>query len=96
MIMGMLSSDTNDYDTILNQVCLILENNLGLEPDSLKRANETLLLGEIPELDSMAIVTVLNSIESHFGFIIDDDEVSADMLTSLGDLVDFINKKITS
>lgn len=93
--MGTLSYSTTDQHILLDQVCSILEHNLGLEAGDLKRESATLILGEIPELDSMAIVTVLNSLESHFGIIIEDDEVNTEMLATLGNLVDFIVQKIS-
>ena len=83
-----------DYAEILNQVCVVLEHSLGLPSLTLDRNPAAILLGNIPELDSMAIVSVLTSLENHFGFIIYDDELNADVLATLGNLVDFILEKI--
>ena len=52
------------------------------------------LLGAIPELDSMAVVTILTAIEEHFGFSVDDDEISADTFATLGTLIDFVEQKL--
>ena len=54
------------------------------------------LLGVIPELDSMAVVTVLTSIEDHYGFIIDDDEISGETFETLGALTRFVEEKASS
>ena len=54
------------------------------------------LLGAIPELDSMAVVTILTAIEEHFGFSVDDDEISADTFATLGTLTSFVEQKLGS
>ena len=56
----------------------------------------TLLLGNFPELDSMAVVNVLTELEDMFDIIIDDDEVSADIFESVGSLVNFIECKLNT
>lgn len=53
----------------------------------------TRLLGEIPELDSMAVLTVLTSLEEQFGIVIEDDDVSADIFATVGDLVTLVINK---
>jgi acyl carrier protein len=55
----------------------------------------TRLLGSLPELDSMAVVTVITALEEHYGFTVDDDEISADTFETLGALADFVDKKLT-
>ena len=57
---------------------------------------QTRLLGNIPELDSMAVATLLTSLEEHFGFIVADDEVDGSTFATVGSLVDFIEAKLTS
>lgn len=51
------------------------------------------LMGAIPELDSMAVVTVLTMIEDQFGFTIADDEITADSFATLGSLLRFVEGK---
>lgn len=53
----------------------------------------TRLLGEIPELDSMAVLTVLTELEECYGIVVDDDDVSADTFESVGSLVDLVVEK---
>jgi acyl carrier protein len=55
---------------------------------------DTALLGAIPEFDSMAVVTVLTSIEETFGSEVDDDEISADVFETFGTLCSFVTQKI--
>ena len=53
------------------------------------------LLGNIPEFDSMAVVSVITAMEEHFEIVIDDDDIDADIFETLGSLTDFIDSKIT-
>jgi acyl carrier protein len=55
---------------------------------------DTPLLGHVAELDSMAVVAILTSIEDHYGMVIEDDEISADVFGSWRALVDFVLQKL--
>ena len=55
---------------------------------------ETRLLGALPELDSMAVVTILTALEENFAFSVDDDEISADTFATLGSLTSFVDHKL--
>ena len=61
------------------------------------RANEleadTPLLGNIPELDSMAVAMLITAIEEHFDIFIDDDDISAETFETFGSLNDFVVEK---
>lgn len=56
---------------------------------------DTLLLGNLPELDSMAVVGVITALEDHYGFIVEDDEISAETFATLGSLADFVEQKVS-
>ena len=56
---------------------------------------DTPLLGHLPEFDSMSVVAILTAIEEHFGVMIDDDEVSAEIFTSWRSLTDFVDDKLS-
>ena len=45
-------------------------------------------------LDSIAIVNLIVMLEKKFGFTFEEDELNADMFSSVNNLVDFIYKKI--
>lgn len=51
------------------------------------------LLGSIPELDSMAVVSLIAALEEQFGIMIDDDEIDASTFETLGSLVVFCEGK---
>lgn len=65
---------------------------LGSRADAL--TPDSPLLGAMPELDSMAVVTILTAMEEHFGFSVDDDEISADTFETLGTLTAFVEQKL--
>jgi acyl carrier protein len=80
-------SPTEDTKRILIQTLQLATN-----PEALTES--TRLLGALPELDSMAVVTILTALEENFGFVIDDDEISADTFATLGTLVEFVARKL--
>lgn len=52
------------------------------------------LIGHVAELDSMAIVTFLTSLEEEFGIVIDDEDVSAERFETLGSLVNLVTEQV--
>jgi acyl carrier protein len=52
------------------------------------------LMGEIPEFDSMAVVSVLTMVEEQFGITIDDDELTAEVFETFGSLAEFVARKV--
>lgn len=55
---------------------------------------DSVLLGNIPELDSMAVVNVITALEEYFDFSVDDDEISAKTFETLGNLALFVEHKL--
>lgn len=49
--------------------------------------DESELFGALPELDSMAVATLLTEMEERLGILIEDEDVEAEDLTSFGRLV---------
>ena len=56
----------------------------------------TQLLGNLPELDSMAVVTIITALEQQFALTVEDDEIDADTFETLGSLTDFVDRKLQS
>ena len=54
----------------------------------------TPLFGSIPELDSMAVVSLITALEERFDFVADDDEITAEVFESVGSLSDFVEQKL--
>ena len=71
----------------------ILSTTLQLDARQSELRMDTPLIGHIAELDSMAVVSVLTALEEHYGFIVDDDEVSGDVFETVGSLVSFVSAK---
>lgn len=80
-------------DDISNTVKQLLVETLSLNltPDEL--ADDTPLLGNFPEFDSMAIVAVITSLEETFGFTAEDDELTAEIFETVGSLIEFTQEK---
>lgn len=51
------------------------------------------LLGVVPEFDSMAVVAVITAMEEEFGFIVDDDDITADDFETVGTLCAFVDRQ---
>ena len=79
---------------INKEVANILDQALGLAGRSASFTRDTALLGSVPELDSMAVVALLTSLEEYYGFTVEDDEISADTFTTLGTLTSFVEQKL--
>lgn len=77
-----------------DEVISILEEVLSLQGRSADFDTQTALLGALPELDSMAVVSVITTIEERFDFVVDDDEVDGEVFATVGSLVEFVNRKL--
>lgn len=72
----------------------VLVDLLGIDADRVATFDaDTPLFGALPELDSMAVATMLTELEDRTGIIIDDDEVDIDMFETFGALRNFIAGK---
>jgi acyl carrier protein len=76
-----------------DQLKSLLNDVLHLGGRSAGWDRSTPLLGSLPELDSLAVVGVISALEQTFGFAIEDDEISAETLATLGSLSDFVDAK---
>lgn len=72
----------------LGKLIEILSETLSI--DISEFAEETLLLGNFPEFDSMAIVSILMELEEQFGISIAEDELTGDAFESVASLMEFI------
>ncbi|MEO1968048.1 MAG: acyl carrier protein [Sphingomonadaceae bacterium] len=72
----------------------ILVDVLGLDPETVGGFGpDTGLFGHLPELDSMAVATLLTEMEDRLHIIIDDDDVEGEMLETYGGLLAFAEAK---
>jgi acyl carrier protein len=77
----------------LDQVKTILTDVLSLGDAGARLQADTPLLGALPELDSMAVVSVIAALEDQFGISIDDDDISASTFETVGSLAAFVEAK---
>lgn len=72
---------------------MVLAESLALRPEAAAGLSEqTGLFGNLPELDSMAVATVLTAIEDQFGILIDDEDVTADLFATVGSLAAHVDR----
>ena len=76
------------------EVLNVLESVLNLRGRATSFNLQTPLLGNLPELDSMAVVSVLTALEERFGFAVGDDEIDGSTFATVGTLVAFVEAKL--
>ena len=81
---------------VTQEVIRLLDEVLSLDGRSSAFTLETPLLGAIPELDSMAVVSLITGLENHFGLVVDDDDIDGNTFATVGSLVDYVNSKLTA
>ena len=79
---------------VFKEVLRVLDEVLSLKGRSASFTRETHLLGSIPELDSMAVVTLITTLEERFDIMVDDDEIGGSTFGTVGSLVDFVVAKL--
>lgn len=81
---------------VLPEVLSVLDEVLSLGGRSAGYDRQTPLLGAIPELDSMAVVTVITTLEERFGIVVDDDDIDGSTFSTVAALVDFVSEKLAA
>lgn len=77
-----------------NEILNMLDDVLSLGGRAQSFEADTQLLGALPELDSMAVVSLINAMEERFGISVNDDEISGDTFASVGSLSRFVIERI--
>ena len=78
------------------EILAVLDEVLSLGGRGLVFNRNTLLLGAIPELDSMAVVTLITGLEERFGITVDDDDIDGETFATVGALSDFVTGKLAA
>ncbi len=78
------------------EVLNILDDVLSLGGRAKRFDAGTALLGALPELDSMAVVTLIGTLEERLGVSIDDDDISGETFETVGSLVRFVDAKLAA
>ena len=79
---------------VMQEVIQVLDEVLSLGGRAAEFQRDSALLGSVHELDSMAVVSLITTMEERFGIAIDDDEIDGDVFATVGSLVDFVRQKL--
>ncbi|CAN7752142.1 MAG: acyl carrier protein [Variovorax paradoxus] len=77
--------------SVLPDVLQVLDEALALAGRSANFDADTPLLGALPELDSMAVVSLIAALEQHFGVMLPDDELDGSVFATVGSLAAFVD-----
>jgi acyl carrier protein len=81
---------------IRKELLSLLDETLHLEGRTSAIVDQTPLLGSLPELDSMGVVSLLTAFEDRLGFSVDDDEIDGTVFQTFGSLLAFVSQKINT
>lgn len=79
---------------IQQEILHILDEAMGLKGRAMQFKRDTVLLGALPELDSMAVLAVISGFEDRFGFVVEDDDLDGAIFASVGTLADYVSGKL--
>ena len=88
------SRSISQRDALQAGLVTLLAATLGLPSSAITVHPETPVLGAIPELDSMSVMTFLINMEEAYDVVIHDDEVDAAIFQTIGSLTDFLQVKL--
>lgn len=77
----------------LDGVKHVLVETLGLQDRPSTITERTLLFGSLPELDSLALVELITALENHFGFQIEEADITAEVFESVGSLARYVDEQ---
>jgi len=80
--------------SVSDEVIQVLRDALRIGARADGMSTTTPLLGAIPELDSMAVVSVITALEERYGIAFDDDEISGDAFETVGSLAALVEAKL--
>ena len=80
--------------SLIEEVAALVNSSLQLGNRGVAADPSVPLLGSLPELDSMAVVTLITALEDQYGVVVEDDEISAETFETLGSLSDFLSSKV--
>ena len=80
---------------LTEQVLHVLDGALSLQGRTTGFTRDTPLLGDLPELDSMAVLALLTGLENHFGITFSDDDLDGAVFATVGSLSDLVEQVLT-
>jgi len=76
----------------LDRVKVVLAKTLSIQDREHTLEASTELFGSMPELDSMAVVTLAVNLEREFDFEIDDEDFTGEVFETIGTLAEFVEQ----
>ncbi|WP_108459847.1 acyl carrier protein [Devosia naphthalenivorans] len=83
-------------DVVLESMKDIVAETLGLGARRDTLTENTALLGQMPELDSLAVVELAMAIEKRFGITIADNDFGSELFESMGSLVAYVEQSTSA
>lgn len=80
--------------TVYEQVLRVLDAALSLQGRTADFGPTTPLLGSLPELDSMAVLALITSLENHFGVVFNDDQLNSDVFATVETLTRMVQQHL--
>lgn len=80
--------------SIEKQLLSLVDETLNLQGRSASFNADTPLMGAVPEMDSMGVVSLLTAFEERLGLSVDDDEVDGSVFETWGSLLAFVQGKL--
>jgi acyl carrier protein len=80
----------------LKQVIAIADEALVLGGRYTNAGPDEPMLGAVPELDSMGVVSLIGALEDRLGLSIEDSEIDGAVFVSFGSLAQFVQSKLGS
>jgi acyl carrier protein len=81
---------------IRNELLKLIDTTLNLGGRGLAFTDDTPLMGAVPELDSMGVVSLLTAFEDRLGLTVDDDEIDGSLFATFGSLLGFVEGKLSA
>lgn len=79
---------------VVREVTRVLDEVLSLGGRAASYTRDTPLLGAVPQFDSMAVVSLITTLEERFDIVIPDDEIDSDVFATVGSLADFVGERV--
>ena len=79
---------------VRGELLSLVDTTLSLGGRGLSFDDSTPLMGALPELDSMGVVSLLTSFEERLGITVEDDEIDGSIFETFGTLLAFVRAKL--
>lgn len=83
------------FMTVYEQVLRVLDEALSLQGRTAGFETTTPLLGSLPELDSMAVLSLITGLECRFGVTFRDEDLNPDVFATVGSLTQMVKQQLT-